>query len=190
MTDQELMERFSRKGDTGAYEELVRRWDRRVLSFLYKSCGDYEAAKDIRQEVFLRVFRYGAGFRPEFAFTTWLFRIASNTMNTWKRKEMNRSHGVRRLELLAPPSEGRENPESAAERAEAGARLRDALDALSENERQLLLLRFDLGMSYREISEVLETPETTLKSRLYTLLGRLKADLREREQTMPRSMPQ
>src|SRR5690606_40458799 len=112
------MERFSRKGVTAAYAELVRRWDRRVLSFLYKACGDYESAKDLRQEVFVRVFRYGAGFRPEYAFTTWLFRIASNTMNTWKRKEINRSTGVRRLELLSPPQGSGVGPEAAAERSE------------------------------------------------------------------------
>ena len=77
-TDREIMAAYTRTGDPGAFEHLVRRWDDRVFGFLAKATGDLEAAKDLRQEVFIRLYRHGASYDPQFAFTTWFFRIFSN----------------------------------------------------------------------------------------------------------------
>ncbi|HIJ64847.1 MAG TPA: hypothetical protein HPP77_02765 [Candidatus Hydrogenedentes bacterium] len=81
------MSRVRRDQDGKAFGELVRRWDRRVLTFLTKATRDPDAAKDLRQEVFLRVFRYGESYNPAFAFSTWLYRIVANVLANWQAKQ-------------------------------------------------------------------------------------------------------
>jgi RNA polymerase sigma-70 factor, ECF subfamily len=180
--DTELMTRFSQLGDRAAFEELARRWDRRVLAFLSKSCGDAEAAHDLRQEVFIRIYRYGASYDPRFRFTTWLFRIAANVLRDWlarqaRDRELARSgQGKPDLPAMDPPDPAPAQSERMMV-AEADDALRAMLARLSPDERELILLRFDAGMSYREIGEIRHVPETTVKSRIYKLLGRLRRQL-------------
>lgn len=174
------MVRFGRDQDREAFEEVVRRWDRPVLGFLAKSIGDLEVAEDLRQEVFIRIYRYGAGYDPRYAFPTWLFRIASNVIKTWRTKQ------GRRREV--PLFEDEESPGYAVAEGAPDARQRLASDQsddrvrahiarLEPDERELLLLRFDQSLSYREIGEVKGEPETTVKSRIYKLLGRLRREI-------------
>ena len=75
--DSELMIRFQR-GESSAFDELVRRNRRRVLNFVFRYVGEPDAAEDVAQEVFLRVFRARATYRPTARYSTWLFRIAIN----------------------------------------------------------------------------------------------------------------
>ena len=172
-SDSDLVVAFGKRQNISAYEELVHRWDHRVLAFLVKTTSDYEAAQDLRQEVFLRVFRY------EYAFTTWFFRIVRNVLSTWRSKES------RRLRLMTSDDEDskivdlRPTPRDRASTSESVELLREAIDRLAPPEREVLLLRFDLGMSYREIAEIQEAPETTIKSRVYKLLTELKIALEE-----------
>jgi RNA polymerase sigma-70 factor (ECF subfamily) len=170
-----LVLRACREGDTQALGELVRRWERPILSFLTKATGDPAAAKDLRQEVFLRVLRYGASYKPEYAFSTWLYRIARNVLSTWQRKHRR----TRSIEVAVSDDAPDQSPSPCDQvaRNEVGRQVRESLAALDADERQLLLLRFDLELSYREIGEILELPETTVKSRLYTLLRRLRRSL-------------
>lgn len=182
-TDSELMTTFAHKQDRSAFEELVRRWDQRVLGFLSKSTGDHEAAKDLRQEVFVRVYRYGKSYNPEYAFTTWLFRIVRNVLSTWRTKKTRYLSLVSSATDQAKVLEFRPSPSDTAERREMAQSIRSAINALKPSERELLLLRFELELSYREIAEVQDAPETTVKSRVYKLLAQLRsahgASLRE-----------
>lgn len=178
--DRNLMLRFSRKNDRKAFDSLVRRWDRPVLSFLAKASGDYHAAQDMRQEVFLRVYRYGDTYKPEYTFTTWLFRIACNVMSTWRKKASRGSAFMDALpdegELLVDPAPG---PREHAERGELGEDIESMLGELSADDRALIVLRLGLEFTYGEIAEVFGTPETTVKSRFYTALTRLRSTLGE-----------
>lgn len=178
--DRDLMLRFCRTQDRRAFESLVRRWDRPVLSFLAKASGDYQGAQDMRQEVFLRVYRYGETYKPEHAFPTWLFRIACNVLSTSRKK------AARWPELSGGNSEASERmvdpapgPREHAERGELGADIEAMLGRLSEDERALILLRLGLEFNYREMGEMLGAPETTVKSRFYAALTRLRSTLDE-----------
>ena len=173
------MAQFTRREDAAAFEELVRRWDRRVLGFLAKASGDREAAKDMRQEVFLRVYRHGATYNPEFAFSTWLYRIAGNVLRTWQ----TRRGRLRAIEWPESPDTDMKDPSpgpmALAERSELRELMRAAARTLSLDDRELILLRLDAGMTYREIAAIQETPEPTVKSRFYAALARLRAALYE-----------
>ena len=141
--DKQLMIRFGRRGDREAFEQLVRRWDRRVLSFLAKAGGDLEAAEDLRQEVFLRLYRHGRRYDPRYGFSTWLFRIAGNVLKSWQTRQTRRERlggeglaGGALTNAGAPVPDPRKN----AEAAEARACVRTALGRLSMEQRELLLL--------------------------------------------------
>lgn len=178
-TDSELLIAFGRRRELTAYEALVARWDHRVLAFLVKSTGDYEAAQDLRQEVFVRLFRYAGTYKPEFAFTTWFFRIVRNVLSTWRTKESKRLRLIERDADMPRIVDLRPTPRARAEESESYGVVRDAIERLAPDEREVLLLRFELGLSYREIGEIQDTPETTVKSRVYKLLGALKQSLTE-----------
>jgi len=178
-SDSDLVVSFGKGRNIAAYEELVDRWDQRVLAFLVKTTRDYEAAQDLRQEVFLRVFRYGATYKPEYAFTTWFFRIVRNVLSTWRSKESRRLRLITSEEDDTKIVDLRPTPRDRASTSESAELLREAIDRLAPREREVLLLRFDMGMSYREIAEIQKTPETTIKSRIYKLLGELKTALED-----------
>jgi len=190
LSDKALMIRFTERGDEGAFETLVRRWDARVLSFLTKASRDAEAAKDLRQEVFIRVYRYANTYKHEFAFSTWLFQIAGNALATWHAKE---SRGLRLL--WSSGDEAREmrvvdpgpGPLELAALDELNGHIEDAMHDFTLVDRQLILLRLELEMSYPEIANVMNTPETTLKSRFYTLMKRLRNAISVAERSEERS---
>ncbi len=184
-SDLDLMNRLARRRDDAAFETLVRRWDARVLAFLTKASGDREAAKDLRQEVFIRLYRYGSTYNPEYSFATWLFQIASNVLSTWQAKE---ARGLRRLWNfeeeagripLADPGPG---PRELAALDELNGRIEDAMNQFTLKDRQLLLLRLDLELSYPEIAQIMGAPETTVKSRFYSTVKRLRAKIQETEE--------
>ncbi len=176
--DKELMTQFGHEGDLTAFEALMHHWDARILGFLAKATGDFEAAKDLRQEVFVRGYRHGATYRPEYAFSTWLFRIAGNVLKTWQTKQGRRSTFECTAEvILDERADETPGPRLRAQHAETAEAVRRAISALSMDERELVLLRLDLGLTYREIGEIQNAPEPTVKSRFYAVLSRLRAAL-------------
>jgi RNA polymerase sigma-70 factor (ECF subfamily) len=180
--DRALMVRFGREGDHAAFEELVRLWDHKLLGFLAKATGDFEAAEDLRQEVFVRVYRHGATYRPEYAFSTWLYRITGNVLKTWQARRGRRGMVERRgWEVLRERADGAPGPGLQAQYAETVEGVRRAVAALSPEARELILLRLDLGLTYREIGEIQNAPEQTVKSRFYAALSRLRAALETAE---------
>ncbi|MBX7258381.1 MAG: sigma-70 family RNA polymerase sigma factor [Candidatus Hydrogenedentes bacterium] len=179
MSDRDLMLAFAADCDERKFVELVRRWDERLLRFLARAAGDAEAAKDLRQDVLVRVYQYAATFDGRSAFSTWLFRIAINRLHTWRRSGQLRQERGFELEASVPGNgSGRvRGPEEAALHDEVETAVRKELALLDANEQELLLLRFQQGLSYREIGEIVNAPETTVKSRVYSTLHRLREPL-------------
>lgn len=177
LSDRDLMGAFTLRGDRAAFEALLRRWDRRIYAYLARASGDPDAAEDLRQEVFVRVFRHAGSYNPRFAFSTWLYKIAANVLSTWKVRRARREVP---LDLTGnggaypEPRDPAPDPRQRAAAAQAANGVRRAIDGLDVAERELLLLRFEMDMSYREIAEIHDAPETTIKSRIYKLLERLR----------------
>lgn len=178
LSDRELMRAYAQTGDRDACAALVTRWDGRVFGYLAKCTGDVEAAKDLRQEVFLRLYRYGNTYDDAYAFTTWFFRIVSNVLATWKRSN-GRLHPVSIHGLESRHADHAAGPSERAHWREVGDFVRAALDRLTPEDRELLLLRLDLERSYREIGEIVGAPETTVKSRIYLLFAGLRNELKD-----------
>lgn len=168
MDDKHILVR-AKRGELDAFEELVRRYEKRVYAVALRSSGSPEDAADIVQEVFLRAWRSIESFRGDSGFSTWLFRITMNLCVDFARHKqaqpqtqsiVDEEENERQVPDTAP------TPEEHLENRELGRELAAALEEISEEHRRIVLLRDVSGMSYTEIADVLEISEGTVKSRL------------------------
>lgn len=146
--DTELIRRLA-AGDRGALAELMRHHQARVLTTAYRFLGNWDAAEDIVQETFLRVYRAAPRYQPQAAFTTWMYRLVVNLC--WdRRRQLSRDHRLR-AGIPLPPEQ---TLTSHAEQAERAAEIRRAVAALPDRQRLAVILhRFD-ELTHREIAEV------------------------------------
>jgi len=174
-----LIERC-RAGDTGAFDELMARHQDRVYHLCLWLLRDAEAATDATQDVFIRAFRGLKNFRGDCAFSTWLHRIAVNIVSDEANRRQRAPLPLSALETddspaIEPVAPG-DDPGSAAARRERRRVVREALAALPDHHRLVLVL-FDIqGYAYEDIAQILELPLGTVKSRL----NRARAALREK----------
>jgi RNA polymerase sigma-70 factor, ECF subfamily len=173
-SDQALMHRWQR-GDAAAFEVLVRRWEGPVARFLARYSNNPEQTADGLQEVFLRVYRAGHGYRPKAAFSTWLFQIALNVA----RDAARRHRPMAPLDGYEPIDDA--EPSATAFSREAKNAVDRALARLPEPLRVVLVLRHYQGMSFEEMSRVCATPASTLKSRFAVALEKLRSLLQPLE---------
>ncbi len=184
--DLDLVERCQRK-QPGAFEALVRRYQDRVFSLAFRFLRDRAIAEEVAQDVFVSVFQHVQGFQKSSKFSTWLFRIVANQCHNKAKYLRRRKHhqqesidsgaetedGELRREL---PAEG-ESPEELSARRRLNARIQDAISALDEDHRLIVLLRDVEDLSYEEIGEALGLAEGTVKSRLHRARNELRARL-------------
>jgi RNA polymerase sigma-70 factor (ECF subfamily) len=167
--DARLVERCL-SGDEAAWEDLVRTHTRRVYSICYRFTNSAADAEDITQEVFLRIFRSIKSFRSsEGTFTVWLGRLTRNLLiDHYRRTKTERVTDS--IEEKLGVLEERASPDSRADAMlsgrEASEVLQAALQKLSPDLRETVVLRDLEGLEYRDIAEVLNVPEGTVKSRL------------------------
>jgi len=174
----------AQKGDGPAFEELVHRYDRKVLKLAVSYTNDEEDAKDVYQEVFIRVFRALPGFRFESRFSTWLYRIVVNVCLSHKSRAQNREHES--LDVDDDGHEGRSfDPVSndlpsdqKALSSEISRHVRAALEGLSPQQRVVFTLRHYEGYKLKEIAILMNCAEGTVKKYLFTATERLRHRLR------------
>ena len=171
--EQELIRRAQR-GDGEAFRQLVEAYQTQVYRLALRMCGgDAALAEDAAQEAFLAAWRGLPRFRGDSRFSTWLYRLTTNAAIDWLRRE-KRHRGMDDVTELELPDDG-PGPQDQAEQAEAQQAVRRALGQLSEEHRQVLLLRYMQELDYAEIAAALEISEGTVKSRI----SRAKMRLRE-----------
>src|SRR3989449_1062746 len=157
-------------GDEAAWEALVHTHTRRVYGFCYRFTGKDSEAQDLTQEVFLRVFRSLKSYRSdEGAFATWLARVSRNLLiDHYRRTKQDRSTDSieEQLPMIEERAATSARPEGLLAGREASEVLQAALQRLSPDLREAVILRDLQEMEYREIAEVLNIPEGTVKSRL------------------------
>jgi RNA polymerase sigma-70 factor (ECF subfamily) len=192
----ELLERFT-AGDTGAFEVLLRRYQRPVYNFIVHATGDLAAAEELTQDVFLRVIERAEAFRGESKFTTWLYTIARNLTVDHGRRARHRKHrsldgpfriGGGRGRDSEPPSlierfsQGDPSPERQVSSQRLQSRMRQAVLALPEDQREVFLMRQVQQLPFRDIAAVVGVSENTVKSRMRYALERLQEALSDWEE--------
>jgi RNA polymerase sigma-70 factor, ECF subfamily len=176
----ELIER-AKHGDSQAFGILVERYQRRVIGVALAVVHNQDDALELAQETFVRAYENLPKFESRSSFSTWLYRIAANlAIDFWRREGR---HVVLRgedaeNELRRIPSE-RGDSFRAASRGEISERLSKALEELTPEHRTVILLREVEGLSYDEISEVLQCPRGTVMSRLHYARNRLRGLLKD-----------
>ena len=174
--DSALMLRY-RDGDVAAFEILYRRHKDPVYRYLLRLCGQAEAAEDVFQEVWGKIIRARASYRPTAKFTTYLYRVAHNCFIDHIRRSKRHADNT----VLDPERHGddAESPETATERSLARERLEAALVELPEEQRDAFLLREEGGLSVDEIAAVTGCNRETAKSRLRYAVNKLRAAIDE-----------
>lgn len=166
--DRDLVGR-ARRGDLDAYNLLVSRWDRRVFNYLVKLVGNREDAMDISQDVFLKAYQNLGKLEDPGRFGGWLFRIAHNEAYSLLRK--SRLDGEELTETAPLPPGPRMLP------VETSLAVAAALNRLTPDQREAVVLKVYEGFKFEEMAEILGCPVSTVKSRLYTALDLLKDTL-------------
>lgn len=167
MEEKELIQ-ACQKGDEAAFEELIRLHEKKVFALCRRMCRDEDDALEAAQDTFLAVWRGIGSYRADAAFSTWLYRLASNACLDLLRREKKRGGDVSLddEEARIEPGDPAPQPEEALERAETQRMVREALYALPDDYRQVLLLRETEQLSYNEIAEATGLELGTVKSRI------------------------
>jgi len=171
-------------GRESGFEELVRRYQRPIAAYVYRMVGDYDAALDLTQEVFIKVYNSLSRYRSEFKFSTWIYKIAHNAAIDFLRR-----HAVREQALASgSDAERRETivesrgltPEQESEREERRSEIETVVRTLPSAYRELIVLRHSHDLSYDEIAEVTGLPLGTVKNRLFRAREAMRDELMQR----------
>lgn len=184
LSEQELVAR-AKAGDQDAFEQLVLDNQARIYNLALRMTGSAEDALDLSQEAFLNAWKGLGSFKGDSAFSTWLYRLASNAcldfLRTRKRRQQTLGVPLALDDDSTPPIPAGEElqPGARLEQRERQAALRRALDALPPHHKQVLVLRELSGLSYQELSQALDLDMGTVKSRLTRARLALKKILME-----------
>ncbi len=158
-------------GRSESFEELVRRYQRPITGYVFRIVGEYEAALDVTQEVFIKVYNSLAKYSSEYKFSTWLYRIAHNAAVDHLRRnsvpqqslEAENADGTFELQLESRLA----SPEQNHERSQWRSEIEVVVELLPAAYKELIVLRHGQDMSYDEIAEVTGLPLGTVKNRLF-----------------------
>jgi RNA polymerase sigma-70 factor (ECF subfamily) len=185
-TDAEVMLRV-KAGDQSAFDYLVQKYRRPLVSFMYRMARNTAVAEDLAQEVFLRVYRSRATYEASAKFTTWLYRIATNLAVNHARDTRHERPEVT-VSLDEPDEEtgttldvadSAVSAEEALVRRERMAAIRGKVEALPERQRLAVIMHKYQQMDYKQIAEVLKLSESATKSLLFRAYETLREQLRE-----------
>jgi RNA polymerase sigma-70 factor (ECF subfamily) len=180
LTDEQLVE-LAVSEDPNAFGEIVRRWERKIFALCFGMLGREDDAGDAAQEAFIAAYRNLPNFRGDAKVSSWLHRIAVNQCLTLKRRQKSRpedrldeENGEADRVFRAAPHY---SPARATETVERTNLVRTAIGALPVDLRQVVVMKEFEEMTFQEISETLDLPLSTVKSRLYTALRQLRMKL-------------
>jgi len=183
-SDQDIVA-LARGGEEAAYRELIRRYERPLFSLLYRMVRDRELAEDLAQETFVKALNAIESYRPEFKFSSWIFKIANNAaIDHLRRRELDtlslegspQAETPEAIEATALQIGNRqESPLDEVEARELGGQIETAIAQLRPEYRSCILLRHVEGRAYEEIAEILNLPLGTVK----TYIHRARNELRQ-----------
>jgi RNA polymerase sigma-70 factor (ECF subfamily) len=169
-TDGELITKAI-AGREDVFEELVRRYQRPIVNYVFRMLGNYDASLDVTQEIFIKVYNSMARYSAEYKFSTWLYKIAHNAAidhlrrnhNHTQSLEIENEDGTYQLQFESK----RLSPEQEREQSEWRKEIGAVVKCLPTGYRELILLRHNQDLSYDEIADVTNLPLGTVKNRLF-----------------------
>ena len=180
LTDEQLVE-LAVTDNPDAFGEIVKRWERKIFALCFGMLAREDDAKDAAQETFIAAYRNLKNFRGDAKVSSWLHRIAVNQCLTTKRRQKTRSESFLDDEenaaerVFVAPS--RQTPSRVTEQSERLQLVRQAVHSLPVDLRQVIVMKEFEEMTFQEISDSLELPLSTVKSRVYTALKQLRMKL-------------
>lgn len=172
--DEDDLIRRAKRGDTHAYEELVHAFQGIAFRTAYVLSGNAADAEEAAQDGFLKAWRALGRFREGAPFRPWLLRIVANEARNRRRSAGRRAHLALRAATEQVSGDAAPSPETAFLSVETRERLLAALEALPDDQRQMVSLRYFVGLSEQEVAESLDLPVGTVKSRTSRALERLR----------------
>src|ERR1044072_3655441 len=159
------------QGLEGSFEDVVRRYQRPISGYVYRMVGDYEAALDLTQEIFIKIYGSLTRYRPEFKFSTWIYKIAHNAAIDHLRRSSGRERsfttGTETENYELPLESDGLSPEQQSEREERRVEIECVVRSLPTAYREPVVLRHSQDLTYEEIVEVTGLPLGTVKNRLF-----------------------
>jgi RNA polymerase sigma-70 factor (ECF subfamily) len=180
LTDEQLVE-LAVTENPDAFGEIVKRWERKIFALCFGMLTREDEAKDAAQETFIAAYRNLKNFRGDAKVSSWLHRIAVNQCLTVKRRQKTRSESFIDDEentaerVFVAPSQ--QTPSRTSEQSERLQLVRQAVHSLPVDLRQVIVMKEFEEMTFQEISDSLELPLSTVKSRVYTALKQLRMKL-------------
>ncbi len=191
LSDQEIV-LLARAGRETAYRELIRRYERPIFALIFRMVRDRELAEDLSQETFIKALNAIESYRPEFKFSSWIFKIANNAaIDHLRRRELDtlsldgspHAETPEAMQATALQIGARqESPLDTVEAKELGGAIEVAIARLRPEYRSCILLRHVEGRAYEEIAEILDLPLGTVKTYIHRARNELRqalAHLRE-----------
>jgi len=178
--DQSLIQAFCARQDNDAFDRLVIKYQDKVFNLCYRFMGNYHDANDCAQDTFIKVYRSLSKFKGQSEFSTWLYRIA---VNTCKNRLSSLTYRVSKMmvRLDKPRAEIKDeahSPEASLEKSEKNELIQKAIDELSADHKEVVVLRDVEGLSYEEVAEITGYNIGTVKSKLARARERLRNKLR------------
>lgn len=171
----------ARKGDVAAFEALIGEHQKRIFSIAFRMAGNPEDAADMAQEVLIKIFKNLGKFQGNSKFSTWVYRVATNTcLDELKKLRRHTAYSLdQELEteegsVAAELADEAPTPEESAERRDLQRVVSEAIGMLSEDHKKAILLRDMQGFSYEEIANILQCSVGTVKSRINRARAQLK----------------
>ena len=191
MPDEDLM-KLCQEGDEAAFEALFQRYEGPALSFIQRMIGDRNRTEALGQEAFLRIFKDAKGYQYPRSFTTWFYTIVRNLCKNelrWRSRhptvsieenvsagERSSSDGARIGDFLKAEAQ---DPLENMVNQEMNTKLEEALKSLPELEREILILSRFQNLKYKEISEIVGVPVSTVRARIYWTLDHLRKSIKD-----------
>jgi RNA polymerase sigma-70 factor (ECF subfamily) len=186
LSDQDVVLR-ARSGQEAAYRELIRRYERPVFALVFRMVRDRELAEDLAQETFVKALNAIDSYRPEFKFSSWIFKIANNAaIDHLRRRELDtlsldgspHAETPEAMQATALQIGARqETPLDTVEAKELGTAIEAAIGSLRPEYRSCILLRHVEGRAYEEIAEILNLPLGTVKTYIHRARNELRHSL-------------
>ncbi|WP_429844302.1 RNA polymerase sigma factor [Brevibacillus sp. FIR094] len=170
--DQELIEQIL-AGDHEQYRQIVDRYKGKMVGYLYRMIGNMQDAQDLAQDVFIKTFYRLHDYRPEYKFSSWLYRIASNHCFD----EMRKRKRTEQVEIDEEQLIDQDTPETTLLKKERDAELERSIMLLDEEYREVFVLFYIHRLSYREISEQLSLSESSVQMRLFRARKKMRDSL-------------